>query len=286
MHTFYPCVVAVLLSQPAALLPTELNVVAVRGSVADANPEASYWKSAQPLVVTMTAQPMTTPRPATTTTPNVTVQGVHDGTWLALRLTWTDPEPSYAGKLGEFSDAVAVQFPIKAGPPPPIWMGAKESPVHIYHWRAQYQRDRLEGKPGMRDLYPHMTVDMYPMEYADPGHLGQFAESDRDRFSPGRVAGNPQSYSKTGVDEIYAEGFSTSSVQEGHGSVGDGCHQAKTWTVVLVRRMNAEGGSVITPGQKAWMGVAVWQGGQGEVGSRKCVTMAWQALNVAPAVAP
>lgn len=284
MHAFRLCAFGALLCGPAVVGAADLQVVAVKDSVADANPEAAYWKTAPaPMVFQLIAQPMVTPRPAITTTTQVSVQAVHDGTWMALRLTWADDEPNYAGRLGEFSDAVAVQFPIKPGAPPPIWMGAKGNPVHIFHWRAQYQRDRLEGKPDMKKLYPNMTVDMYPLEYADPGHLGQFNEADRERFSPGRAAGNPQSYSKTGVDEIYAEGFATSSVQEGHGSVGDGRHQKKLWTVVVVRRMNAEGGSVITAGEKAWMGMAVWQGSKGEVGSRKCVTMAWLPLNVAVA---
>ncbi len=260
---------------PAAAFAADIQAVHVGENVSYANPEASYWTKAPAVDVTLMAQPMALPRPATTTTSTVKVQAVHDGKWIAFRMTWQDPEQSNAGHLGEYSDGVAVQFPLKEGTMPPVFMGAKGLPVHIYHWRAQYRQDRLKGKPTMKELYPNMAVDMYPLEFINPGAVGQFQESEKEKFSPGRVSGNPQSYAKTGVDEIYAEGFSTSSVQEGHGSVADARWENGTWVVVISRLLAPEGGSTLTPGGKGWAAFAVWQGGKGEVGSRKCVTMMW-----------
>lgn len=259
----------------------EIVAKAVRGDVSKPQPAAAYWANAPVEKVSLIAQPMAIPRPAVALTPELRVQAVHDAKWLAVRLTWKDPEYSEAGHLGEFSDAVAMQFPVKSNEsPPPIFMGAKDNPVHIFHWRAQYQRDQEKGKPEMTDLYPNLSVDMYPMEFKDPGTLGTSANSGREQFSPGRAEGNPQSYQKNGVDEIVAEGFSTSSVQEGHGNAASGTWAAGEWSVVIVRELNREGGSVLTVGGKTFMGFAVWQGGASEVGSRKCVTMAWTPVTL------
>jgi cytochrome b558/566 subunit A len=111
----------------------EIVAKAVRGDVSKPQPAAAYWANAPVEKVSLIAQPMAIPRPAVALTPELRVQAVHDAKWLAVRLTWKDPEYSEAGHLGEFSDAVAMQFPVKSNEsPPPIFMGAKDNPVHIY----------------------------------------------------------------------------------------------------------------------------------------------------------
>ncbi len=266
----------------ALLAQAPVTVPAVKADLSKADPAAAYWQAAAPVTVSLMAQPMVTPRPETTTTAELTVQAVHDGTRVAFRLSWKDTGVDEAGPLGTFSDAAAIQFPLGAPEaPPPVMMGAKGVPVHIFHWRAQYQRDAEKGKPTIKDLYPNLNVDMYPLEFTDMGSLSAKTESDRDQFSPSRAQGNPQAYEKTGVDEIIAEGFSTSSVQAGHGGVGKAQWKNGAWTLVITRPLDSKGGSVLTPGSTGWAAFAVWQGGQGEVGSRKAVTMAWTPLALA-----
>ncbi len=246
--------------------------------LAQPDPDAPFWGSVPAHEVQLVAQPMVRPRPREVMTPNLTVQVAHDGTWLAFRLVWKDSERSEAGRLGEFSDAAAIQFPMTPGEsPPPIFMGIQGMPVHIFHWRAQYQRDAERGKPTMRDLYPNLSIDMYPMEYADPGRVDPSLAA-RELYAPGRAVGNPQSFAKSGVDEIWAEGFSTSSVQEssaaGHGEWRDG-----TWSLVIVRPMRRPGGSSFSPGDSTFLAFAIWQGGAGEVASRKSVTITWTPVH-------
>ena len=147
--------------------------------------------------------------------------------------------------------------------------------MHIFHWRAQYQRDAERGKPDITELYPNMTLDMYPLEYADFGSLPKPTEAQKATYQPGRAEGNPQAYAKSGVDEIYAEGMSTTSVQEGGGSHAKGVWRGGEWTVVITRALRREGGSTLAVVQPAHVAFAVWQGGEGEVGSRKSVTMSW-----------
>ncbi|MBL8715202.1 MAG: hypothetical protein JNL79_04370 [Myxococcales bacterium] len=267
-------------SAPPVAKPTPLTTLEIKKVSADLSkpdPAASYWKDAPEGLVTLLAQPMIAPRPETTTTDSVIVQAVHDGTRAAFRLRWKDTEKSEAGRLGEFSDGLALEFPLRDGPPPPVMMGAKDMPVHLFHWRAQYQRDKEQGKPSIKDLYPNQSIDMYPHEYKE-APVG--SPSAAEKFSPGVAEGNPQSYAKTGVDEIVAEGFSTSSVQEGHGSLAQGAWANGEWTLVIVRPLVIDGGSTLKPGGTSNIAFAVWQGGKGEVGSRKCLTMQWTPVKV------
>ena len=243
-------------------------------------PKARFWDSVPQEKVPLMAQPMVAPRPETALTHAVSVQALHDGKRLAIRLRWRDTERSEAGRLGEFSDAAAVQFPVAdKDAPPPVMMGAKGDPVHIFHWRAQDQRDAERGKPDVKDLYPNGSIDMYPMEFADPGTTVTDA-AGREKFSPGKAVGNPQSYAKNGVDEILAEGFSTSAVQEGHQSHAKANWENGEWTLVITRPLAIEGGSTVKVGKKTYLGFAIWQGGKGEVGSRKAVTMMWTPMEV------
>lgn len=254
----------------------------VAADLSQAEPGASYWASALVSHASLMAQPMIRPRPSVPTTSDLEVQALHDGKWLAFRLRWRDDDRSEAGRLGEYSDGAAIEFPLRpAEDPPPIFMGSSASPVHIFHWRAQYQRDHEVGKPTMKDLYPNLSIDMYPMEYRDPGTANPSAES-REQYSPGRAVGNPQSFPKSGVDEIYAEGFSTSSVQES-GANGHADWQDGYWTLVISRPLSREGGSSFSPGDRTFAAFAVWQGGEGEVGARKCLTMSWTPLVIGPA---
>lgn len=241
----------------------------------------TIWQGAHVETISLMGQPMAIPRPATTSTETIAVQSVNDGAWIAFRLRWTDPEKSEAGILGKFSDAVAIQFPVKDGPPPPIFMGEKDNPVHLFHWRAQYQRDVEQGKPEMRQLYPNMNVDMYPMEFKDQGKIKGLSEAHRDVYAHGKAAGNPQSFQKTSaVDELFAEGFGTSSAIENGKAIGHGDWKNGEWVVVISRPLKRENGSILQVGKDANMAFAVWQGGKDEVGSRKSLTMAWVPLKI------
>jgi hypothetical protein len=273
--------------QPAASLPgfselpvaTQVQMVRVKGTLGAPDPKSPLWKDASPVLVKLLAQPMITPRPESTTTEALSVEAIHDGTTAAFRIRWPDSEKSEAGILGEYSDAVAIQLPFNNRELPPVIMGNAGQPVHIFHWRAQYQRDVEKGKPTMEELYPNASVDMYAMDFHDaPGG----SRDEREMFNPGVALGNPQSFHKTAVDEIIAEGFSTSAVQAGHGSDGKGVWENGFWTVVIQRPLMMEGGAPLPIADSTSMAFAVWQGGKGEVGSRKSILLAWLPLKVDP----
>jgi hypothetical protein len=282
MRKVYASLAPLLLALTAiSALASEIKVGKTTSDLSKQAFDEAIWKDVKSESVSLMAQPMAIPRPKTTTTAALQVQALQDGQWIAFRLRWRADQKSEAGRLGEFSDAVAMQFPVKEGSPPPIFMGAKDNPVHIFHWRAQYQRDLEKGKPEMKDLYPNMNPDMYPMEFKDPGHVKDLTEEKREVYSPGKAAGNPQSYQKaSAVDEIFAEGFGSSSVIENRMAIGKGVYNKGEWSVVIARPLKRENGSVLDPTKNSFVAFAVWQGAKQEVGARKCVTMAWVPLQM------
>lgn len=252
-----------------------------KGDLRSAAFKDATWEGVAGESLALLAQPAAVPMPKETTTAQIKVQSMHDDKWIAFRLKWADSEASGAGKLAEFSDAVALEFPVKNNEQPPsIMMGSKGDPAHIFHWRYQYQLDHEKGQPDIKTLYPNASMDMYPMEFADNGKLKKPTEEQRTKFAHGKAAGNPQAFPKSGVDEIMAEGFGTSAVIDAHESEGKGAWKNGEWTVVIVRALKREGGSVLSVGKKSNVAFAVWQGGKDEVGARKSLTMNWTPLKI------
>lgn len=254
----------------------DISVSKVNGDLSKDPFSAEFWKGQKDQVVSMMAQPMTVPRPKVAETTTVKVSAIHDGKWIAWRISWADPEKSEGGKLGEFSDAIALQFPVKSNEvPPPIMMGGKDDPVHIFHWRYMYQLDAEQGQKTIEQIYPNMAPDMYPLDFKSKGNFKEASQEQKDAFIGGKAAGNPQSFAKSGVDEIFAEGFGSSAVIENPESVGKGTWKNNEWTVIIARPLVHKGGSELQPGGKSFVSFAAWQGGKDEVGSRKAVTMLW-----------
>lgn len=246
------------------------------------NPD--LWQQAGPEVeVSLVAQPMTTPRPLETSTSAIKVSALHDGKHIAFRLRWADPQMNDATRLQTYSDAVALQFPIKDEPnPPAIFMGHQGSPVHIFHWRYQYQLDAEHG--AMRtvsDAYPNMVSDMYPADFKIKGNFPEASTDAKQAFSGGIAAGNPQSYLKPkGVDELMAEGFGTLVSRPGIQAQGHGDWSQGQWQLYLVRPLAYADGSNLKPGASSNMGFAVWQGEAKELGGLKSLSMSWTPLKL------
>ena len=88
------------------------------------------------------------------------------------------------------------------------------------------------------------------------------------------------------MDEIRAEGFGSSAVQQGRGSAARARWSDGEWILVVSRPLSVEGGSVLRVGGTGHVAFAVWQGGAAEVGSRKSVTMSWTPLQIERERAP
>lgn len=265
-------------------LLADIQVPKVQTDLAKDYQSPTIWQQAgAETQVTLVAQPMTIPRPLTTSTAAIKVSALHDGKNIAFRLRWADPQMNDATRLQTYSDAVALQFPIKDEPnPPAIFMGHTGSPVHIFHWRYQYQQDSEHG--AMRtvsDAYPNMLSDMYPMDFKVKGNIPEIAAATKESFMGGIAAGNPQSYLKpNGVDELMAEGFGTLVTRPGVKAHAHGDWKDGQWQVFVVRPLHYTDGSNLKPGGSTNVGFAVWQGEAKELGGLKSLSMEWTPLKL------
>lgn len=68
---------------------------------------------------------------------SLTVQTVHNGTDVFIRLSWEDPIKNVEiTDNNEFPDGCGVLIPLKGGDPPIDEMGSKDFPVNAWFWRA------------------------------------------------------------------------------------------------------------------------------------------------------
>jgi len=272
-----------------------LNSMLVKADLKNPKVNDNYWKNAKTFVASLNAQPMANPKPEKTETTSINVQSVHNGSNIAFRLTWNDPDKSEAGEIGKFSDGVAIQFPVKLdkdGQAPSAFMGQAGNPVHIFHWKAVFQNDKDNKRmKTIKDIYPNMSADLNnPVEPKPetrefmkgvPENYPKATEEQKNVFSHGKAAGNPQSFPKlNALDEIFAEGWGTSQVINNHEGMADAKWENGKWIVVISRPLKSKVGSVLQVGKNSFIAFAVWQGGKKETGSRKSVTLSWIPLNV------
>jgi hypothetical protein len=260
----------------------DINIKRIAADLSKDYKSEAIWKNANPdQAISLMGQPMVAPKPKSTETSVINVSAVHDGKWVVFRVKWKDSEVSESEKLATFSDAVALQFPIKNNEmPPPIMMGGKDDPVHIFHWKYQYQVDARNGKKTIDQIYPNMTADMYPLDFKQKGNFKESTKDQKESFVGGTAAGNPQSFPKSGVDEIFAEGFGSSAVSDSHLAQGYGQWTNGEWTAYIARPLTYENGSKLHIGKKSHIAFAVWQGGKKEIGAIKSLTMMWTPFTI------
>lgn len=283
-------VCAALLAAGAALAQDPGSLRAVRfsqpGPLLDAN--ASVWKSAKAVTVTLLPQAVAQPINPSPAIKSLAVRAAHNGQWLALRLEWQDPTKNDLLYSDRFGDQAAVQFalPNKEGALPSPMMGHKGARVNILQWRAPFQRDIDQAQQhahGMsahatlqlRQLYPNALVDLYPDQV--------LSATDARPYMGALGMDNPVSHAKlTPVLDQMAEGWGTLTVKPDQNADGRGVWQKGRWRVVIALPLAS--GDVnspqLSPGGKTMVAFAVWDGGSREVGSRKAWS-SWIPLDLA-----
>ncbi|MCZ7582041.1 MAG: ethylbenzene dehydrogenase-related protein [Deltaproteobacteria bacterium] len=269
-----------------ALTPADkLVVVRTAEKLATDNPYAKFWQDAPYLDVPVLKQNVASPQLAEASVASVRVQAVTDGDNVAWRLSWDDPTPDGVVDSGQFSDGVAIEFPIDLGAIP--MMGHRGAKVQILYWKAQWQKDLDVGFQDVQDLHPNYWADLYwfaegefpypiPQAFEDPRSLQWFIAHE---------AGNPMAvFSRTQpVEELVAEGFGTLTHQPESASRGKGVWTDGRWAVVITRPLKTSDPldhqfAADGPEQVAF---AVWQGSDENVGGRKHWTN-WIPFTVQP----
>ncbi len=222
------------------------------------------------------------------TQPDVDVKAVHDGQTIALLVSWPDETPNWhAVTSGKFEDAVAMElYGGEKANEPFLGMGSMNSPVDIWFWDADRQTAWTIDQE-----YPNIVVDIYPFDEKDV----DTAEGNRPGAStaaqppislPAVASGNPivpiGNDSGSGGSDLTAGGPQTATFRmpkneavDARGKWADGY-----WTVEMKRPLEASaasGGVALSPGQRASIGFAVWNGAKKDRDGQKLVTI-WNDL--------
>lgn len=203
--------------------------------------------------------------------PDLQVEAVHDGSSVALRLTWRDATYNdRAVRADEFEDMAAVQF--YAGPGEPfLGMGADAASVDLWQWRAGTRQTGAEDQ--LSDDYP-FDMDIY-RELLKGQELPDFLTA--------RAAGNPLAARVHDGASLVAQGFgsltfrpSTSQVVEAQAAWKD-----DRWVVVFRRPLSVSSGDglELAAGQRASVAFALWDGEARDRAGQKLISI-WNDLKI------
>ncbi len=241
------------------------------------DPADKAWNKANPVDIHMEPQRSIRPGINEAPIPAVKVSSLNNGNEIAFRLEWQDPTKNDTINMSDkFSDACAIQFPVVMTKTAPSYvMGDDEKFVHIIHWKAAWEKDIAEGYQDVEHAYPNYNVDGYPLmktvENKAVYPIKSFPK-DAKTYMAGISAGNPISdiERKVPVEELNAQGFRTITTQARNDASGKGVWNSSTWSVVIKRKLNSgdEADSLLKKGQEALMAVAIWDGGDKNIGGR------------------
>lgn len=248
------------------------------------DPSAPLWEKAAPVKVPLLAQAIAKPFNLMPSITGLEVKSLHNGAGIAFLITWKDGTKDVRMYTDKFRDAVAVQFPV-AGPTD-ITMGKPGGRVLIVHWKADWQEDIDKGFQDVSQLYPHAWLDWYPFVAGEPPYdMTAWTNPEAQRYMTGWVVGNPRSQpqKRLSVEEQIAEGFSTLTTSSRQNASGKGVYANGEWRVVISRPFVSGDPNDPTwgPGVETQVSFAAWDGGRGEIGSRKSFSD-WVTLKVAP----
>lgn len=272
---------AVLAGAPLAIsadAPAGVQAVRVESKGPVLDPASKVWANAPSMKVAMLPQGVALPMNNAPAVPELSVQSVHNGDWLSVRLEWKDGTQSDKMKVDQFADQVAVEFPVVYTPdalPSPM-MGDAGGRVNILQWRSALQAmlDRKGPDLGIKELYPNANIDLYVEETVKP--------EDAKPYTGAAGLGNPvAARSGSPVLDQIAEGFGSLTIKQHQMADGKGVWKDGAWHVVIATPMRADGpnGPRFVPGKDNALALAVWDGGSSEVGSRKAWSD-WVTLNV------
>ncbi len=218
--------------------------------------------------------------------PGLSVQAVHDGKSISLRLSWADDQADrHATRSEDFKDAVAVEL-FRGGSEPFFGMGAAGAPIDMWFWDADRQ-----SPIDVEQTNPDIVVDDYPFdetavasaEYDRPGtrtaaqpSVSLPAVAAGNQIVPGRGEPAASSLETAGPGSVTFRPVKSQLVKA-QGQWADG-----RWTVLMTRALTVRspsGGVSLEPGAKASVAFAIWDGRLRDRDGKKLVSI-WQDLEL------
>jgi hypothetical protein len=271
--------------EPLPAGPPTLRVVKVQTLPTADDPFDPRWDTAASVMIPVQPQQLTEPMLTAATIQEVELRALHDGRMIAWRVAWDAEQPADRVESAQFSDAVALQFPMVEDAP--YMMGAVGQPVRILHWKAVWQHDVDHGFADVQDLYPNMWYDLYWFTEGDRPYTvtGSFDDPRAAPWFIAQRAGNPMAKTDRSVpvEEAVAEGFgSLTTLPESH-TRARGAWRSGRWAVTFFRPIGAgdELSQLLAPGRATSVALAVWNGSDQNVGARKHHSI-WVPVEVQP----
>jgi DMSO reductase family type II enzyme heme b subunit len=191
-----------------------------------------------------------------------TVQAVHDGERIAVRVCWDDVTRNDR-PFGEFEhpDQVALMLSGE-GTQPAYGMGSPQNAVDLWHWTAF----RMEEVVGALDLLDNETRQRGDV-------LSEGGIADTPAYVPARDVGE-------GTCVLTAHGMDARK----KAPVGIDASTRRDdggWEVVFVRELGPRSGDevLLVPGHGALFTVALWNGAARDHGAQKSISI-WQELQL------
>jgi DMSO reductase family type II enzyme heme b subunit len=269
--------------QRQAAIPKREKIVVKRVGALPQSAEDEAWRQFKSVHLRMT--PLWWRNDAD---PGFTVQAVHDGKSIVVRMSWKDKSADYHAMRSEtFEDATAIEL-YRGAAEPFLGMGDPKSPVDVWFWDA----DRQSGPAAEEAEYRNAAVDVYPFSEtvaagAEMDRPGARVADQPDISLPARATGNlivPTSSDEAGGTSLHVAGPRTvsfrvpqSQIVRAHGTWSDG-----RWTVVMTRSLSVASqdiGVTLEPGGRASVAFAVWDGQHQDRDGQKLVTI-WQDLEI------
>ncbi len=216
--------------------------------------------------------------------PDLKVQALHDGSTLAVRLTWHDEtRDDRPIRPQDFEDMAAVQW-FKSTPEPFLGMGAGSDAVDVWLWRAGWT-GAADRYADVETVYPNMAVDLYPFEKPGTAARPHPTENQAREYLTAQAAGNLRSDPTlpfTG-NSLQAKGFGSLTMRPRTSQAvsAAGRWQDGRWTVVLRRPLAApaDGGIGLAPGDRVSVAFALWDGAARDRNGQKLVSI-WHDLRL------
>jgi DMSO reductase family type II enzyme heme b subunit len=270
----------------AAEVPlAEVKVAKVETAPGTEDPLDPFWDKIAVAEVALLPQQVAQPMLANGTIANLNVQAVRDDQRYVWRLSWDQPKIADRSEVGEFSDAVAMQFPLSDGAP--YTMGGPKMPVRMLHWKATWQKDIDEGFQDTNKLHPNADSDFYWFANGEAPFLmtKSFNDPRSKQWMIAESAGNPMADfdRKNPVEELTAHGFGSATHLNDTPSRGRGAWKEGKWYVVIDRPIETADPLIArfneNPNQQL-VAFAVWDGNAANRGGRKNITN-WTPMRIA-----
>ncbi|MBI4299328.1 MAG: hypothetical protein HY666_06180 [Chloroflexi bacterium] len=269
----------------ASAQQAEPYLIAMQVPQVPTDPGDSAWAQAKTTTVTMSPQNIVLPRLKEAGAKSINVKALYDAERLSLLLEWLDAhKDADLGTVLQYRDAMAVQLPEDSDTPPPSFtMGQAGRAVTIYHWKSDWQFNRLFD---VDEAYPNMYADWYQFSGVPAGGMPEavdYLTKGKKEYLTAAAVGNaladPLIQVKIGpVQKMRAEGFGTIEPAQSQDGAGKGTYESGGWRIVIsLPRQQSK--YRLEEGALASLAFAVWDGSRKERNGQKAYSL-WNTMSL------